>query len=173
MGFLIRFFLTVLLSPICLIIGFFPSFLWEGYGEGRAAKKREEAASRQAEIDRRNLEITKRLQEEQASAVAEWMAAHPVEAARIKQEQRRRLRVEEERRTAKLAAAEEERQLKLAAEEEARKAKLVTEEEERRKAKQALEAALTIPLSKEKAKLLSEMPFPPSLANLQRFADER
>ncbi len=163
MEFLVRLFLTVLLSPIWLIIGFSPSFLWEGYGEERAARKREDAVRRQGEIDRRNLETTKRLKEKQAIAVAERMAAHPVEAARIELEKRRRFIIEEETRSAKLAAEEAERQLKLVAEEEARRAKLIAEEEERRKAQQALEAALAIPLSSEKAKLLSEMPFPPAL----------
>jgi hypothetical protein len=100
------------------------------------------------------------------------MAAHPVEAARIEQEQRRRFIVEEERRRAKLAAEEEESQLKLAAEEEALRAKLAADKEKRRKAQQELEAALAISLSEEKAKLLSEMQFPPSLTDLQRFADE-
>jgi hypothetical protein len=155
-----------------LIIGFSPLFLWEGYGEERAARKREEAARRQGEIDRRKLEITKRLKEEQASDVAQWMAAHPVEAARIEQEQRRRFIVEEERRRAKLAAEEEESQLKLAAEEEALRAKLAADKEKRRKAQQELEAALAISLSEEKAKLLPEMRFPPSLTDLQRFGDE-
>src|SRR5215469_4644739 len=102
MGFLVRLFFTVLLSPIWLIIGVPPSCLWEGYGEERAARKREEAARRQAEIDRRNFDITKRQKEERTSAVAEWMAAHPVEAARIEQERRRRLIAEEEKRKAKL-----------------------------------------------------------------------
>jgi hypothetical protein len=154
MEFLVRIILTILLAPIWIIIGFSPAFLWEGY-EGRAAKERKEAARRE-EQEARRAEFARRqkkqeTQEVQRRAIAEWLAAHPVEAARINQEQRHRLMVDENERRARLAAVEE----------------------ERRRAQQTLEAALAIPLSEEKAKLLSEMPFPPSLADLKRFADER
>jgi hypothetical protein len=154
MEFLVRLLLTIFLAPFCLLIGFFPSFVWEGY-EGRAAKERKEAARRE-EQEARRAEFASRqkdqeAQEAQRRAVAKWMADHPVEAARIAQEQQRRLIVEENERRARLAAVEEERQ----------------------RAQQVLKAALATPLSNEKAKLLTEMPFPPSLADLQRFADER
>jgi hypothetical protein len=179
MEFLARLVLTILISPLCLIIVFFPSFVWEGYGEKRAAQRKEaawraEQETRREELARRKQEEAQRAEEQEARqrAVADWMAAHPVEAARINQEQERRLTAAETARRARLAAEEEERRAKLAAEEEERRAKLAADEEERRKAQQVLEAALAIPLSAKKAKLLSEMPFPPSLENLQSFARE-
>jgi hypothetical protein len=172
MEFLVRLLLTILLAPVWVIIGFSPAVFWTGYDgpKAKAARKRKEAARRQADMDRRNWEIEgrreqewrKREDEARKKDVAQWMAAHPVEAARIAQEQKRRLKVDEAARRAKLADDEEERRAKLAA-----------EEEKRRKSQQALDAALAIPLSEGKATLLSEMPFPPSLADLQRFADER
>jgi len=150
MGFLLRLLFTVLLLPL-LIIGLSPSFLWEGYEGPRAetAKRREKAAKQQADIERRNWELAK-LREESARAkdVAEWMAAHPVDPARIEREQRRRLVIQETERRAKLAA----------------------EEEKRHEARMAIETALAIPLPEKKAKLLSEMQLPPRLADLQRFA---
>jgi hypothetical protein len=135
MGFLPRLLLTILVFPVDLIFivlgaPVLTRLCWIGYEE--QLKQREEAA--------------------RARKVAEWMAAHPVEAARIAQEQQRRLVIEAEERRVEQAA------------------KLAAQQEERRMAQQALEAALAHPLPEKKAKLLSEMRFPPSLKDLERFA---
>jgi len=84
---------------------------------------------------------------------AKWMADHPVEAALIERERKRRLQIEHLERTRQLA---EER---------------AAAEAKRREVQQAIEAALSAPLSETKAKLLSEMLFPPRMADLKRLAE--
>ena len=81
------------------------------------------------------------------------MADHPVEAALIERERKRRLQIEHLERTRQLA---EER---------------AAAEAKRREVQQAIEAALSAPLSETKAKLLSEMLFPPRMADLKRLAE--
>lgn len=79
-----------------------------------------------------------------AEEVAEWMSTHPVEAAIIKREQQQQRLIEEET----------ERRAELTA-------RLAAEEKKRHEARIAIEAALAKPLPEKKAKLLSEMQFPP------------
>jgi hypothetical protein len=183
MSFLLRLILTLLFSPLYLIFPFYRIF-WVGYEEEVNARRARKAEARQSEIDRRNWErreeeIARKRREEEARAkeIAEWMSAHPVEAARIERERQRRLEIEEAERRAKLEAEAKERreaQMALEAVEEKRRREeriaLEAEERKRREEQMAIEAALAKPLSEEKAKLLSEMPFPPSLSDLQRFA---
>ena len=83
---------------------------------------------------------------------AKWIADHPVEAALIEGERKRRLQIEH-------------LELRQLAEERA------AAEAKRREVQQAIEAVLAAPLSETKAKLLSEMPFPPSIADLKRLAE--
>jgi hypothetical protein len=123
MGFLLRLVLTILLLPVFLLLGGFPSFLWIGYEEQRAAR-----------------------------LAAKWMANHPVETALIERERKRRLEIEHLERTRQLA---EER---------------AAAEAKSREIQRAIDAALAAPLSETKAKLLSEMPFPPSIADMKRLA---
>jgi len=153
-----------LFSPLYLIFPEAAVIFWIGYEDEVEARRGRKAEARQAEIDRKNWER----REEEIAQNAEWMRAHPVEAARIERERQRRLEIEKMEHRAKMAAEAKERheaQMAFEAAEEKRRheERIALEAEERRRHEErmAIEAALAKPLSAEKAKLLSEMPFPP------------
>jgi hypothetical protein len=95
-------------------------------------------------------EAARRRREE--AKVRAWLEAHPIEAALVEREKQRRT-TEERVRLAKAAAEKAE-----------------AEQKQRRDAQIAVEAALASPLSVKKRRVLSEMEFPPRVADLERLA---
>ena len=129
MSFLLRLILTLLFSPLYLIFPEAAVIFWIGYEDEVEARRGRKAEARQAEIDRKNWER----REEEIAQNAEWMRAHPVEAARIERERQRRLEIEKMEHRAKMAAEAKERH-------EAQMAFEAAEEKRRNEERIALEA---------------------------------
>ena len=149
LSFLFRLTATLLLLPLCIVLGSGTSLarLWENYESpwAKVARLRSEAKQRAEELER-----------------IRWLDNHPMEAARIEEERHRR------------HEAEQERQRRHEAEYRERRAELVAKYQKRQQVEQAaLEAALATPLSEEKQQLLAEMPFPPRIEDLRRLVEEQ